>query len=77
MSPAASGTPENSNYKAWPTTVSSLAVGIVFFTLWFWLLPSWLGFRIETAGAARWRWIAAIHGFPKKLVLNWSCLCRA
>jgi len=28
-------------------------VGAAFFTLWFWLLPSWLGFRIETAGVAR------------------------
>jgi protein-S-isoprenylcysteine O-methyltransferase Ste14 len=44
----------------WLTTVASLAVGTAFFALWFWLLPSWLGFRIDTAGAARWRWIAAL-----------------
>jgi hypothetical protein len=44
----------------WLTTVASLAVGTAFFALWFWLLPAWLGFRIDTAGAARWRWIAAL-----------------
>ena len=44
----------------WLTTVASLAVGAAFFALWFWLLPQWLGFRVETAGAARWRWLAAI-----------------
>jgi len=42
------------------TALASLAVGTAFFSLWFWLLPQWLGFRVETAGAARWRWLAAI-----------------
>lgn len=44
----------------WPATVASLAVGGVFFALWFWLLPSWLGFRVDMAGVASWRWIAAV-----------------
>src|ERR1700733_8665522 len=44
----------------WLTTVASLAVGGAFFALWFWLLPQWLRFRVETAGAARWRWLAAV-----------------
>ena len=44
----------------WPTTVAALAVGAAFFALWFWLLPSWLGFSVDTVGAARWRWIAAV-----------------
>jgi protein-S-isoprenylcysteine O-methyltransferase Ste14 len=35
-------------------------VGTAFFALWFWLLSFWLGFRIDTAGAARWRWIATL-----------------
>jgi len=34
----------------WPTTVAGLVVGTAFFALWFWLLPGWLGFRVETAG---------------------------
>ena len=42
------------------TVIASLTVGCAFFALWFWLLPGWLGFRVETAGAARWRWLAAI-----------------
>jgi hypothetical protein len=32
----------------WPTTVAALVVGAAFFALWFWLLPGWLGFRVET-----------------------------
>lgn len=34
----------------WPTAVASLIVGLAFFSLWFWLLPQWLGFRVEIAG---------------------------
>ena len=59
----------------WPTTVASLAVGAVFFALWFWLLPSWLGFHVDTAGAARWRWIAAVPsvlGFAVALRCVWD-----
>lgn len=44
----------------WPVTVASLAVGCAFFSLWFWLLPSWLGFHVDAAGRASWRWIAAV-----------------
>jgi protein-S-isoprenylcysteine O-methyltransferase Ste14 len=40
--------------------VTSLAVGAAFFALWFWLLPHWLGFHVDTSGAARWRWIAGV-----------------
>ena len=59
----------------WLTTVAALAVGAAFFGLWFWLLPSWLGFRVETAGAARWRWLAAIPsvlGFAIALRCVWD-----
>lgn len=46
--------------EKWLTLLASLIVGAAFFTLWFWLLPSWLGFRVEAAGTASWRWLAAI-----------------
>lgn len=36
--------------------------GAAFFTLWFWLLPSWLGFRVEATEAAPWRWIFVVPG---------------
>ena len=44
----------------WPVAGASLAVGCAFFAVWFWLLPSWLGFRVDTTRAAPWRWIAAL-----------------
>jgi protein-S-isoprenylcysteine O-methyltransferase Ste14 len=56
------------------TAVASLAVGAAFFSLWFWLLPQWLGFSVEMAGAARWRWLAAILsvlGFAVALRCVW------
>jgi protein-S-isoprenylcysteine O-methyltransferase Ste14 len=59
----------------WPATAASLAVGAAFFALWFWLLPSWLGFHLDTAGAARWRWIAAVPsvlGFAVALWCVWN-----
>jgi protein-S-isoprenylcysteine O-methyltransferase Ste14 len=46
------------------TAVASLLVGAGFFSLWFRLLPGWLGFHVETTGAARWRWIAAVPSVP-------------
>ncbi len=59
----------------WPATAASLAVGAAFFALWFWLLPSWLGFRVNAAGAAPWRWIAAVPsvlGFAVALRCVWD-----
>ena len=59
----------------WPTTLASLVVGAAFLALWFWLLPPWLGFRVEMSGAARWRWIAAIPsalGFAVALRCIWD-----
>jgi protein-S-isoprenylcysteine O-methyltransferase Ste14 len=44
----------------WLTTAAALVVGAAFFALWFWLLPGWLGFRVDTAGWSRWRWLAAV-----------------
>jgi len=59
----------------WPTTIASLAVGVAFFSLWFWLLPQWLGFHVEAAGAANWRWLAAVPsvlGFAVALRCVWD-----
>src|SRR2546429_2661632 len=42
------------------SAAAALAVGGAFFALWFWLLPGWLGFRVETAGAGRWGWVGGV-----------------
>lgn len=59
----------------WPVTAAALAVGCGFFALWFWLLPGWLGFQVDTAGAARWRWMAvvpAVLGFAVAFRCVWD-----
>ena len=48
----------------WLTASASLIVGTSFFTLWFWLLPPWLGFHVDPLGVIPWRWISA---FPSVL----------
>ncbi len=56
----------------WAAAVASLAVGAAFLALWFWLLPSWLGFRVAPL---RWRWIAALPsvlGFAVALRCVWD-----
>jgi protein-S-isoprenylcysteine O-methyltransferase Ste14 len=57
------------------TTIASLAAGAGFLALWFWLLPAWLGFRVDTSGAGRWRWLAAVPsalGFAVALRCIWD-----
>jgi protein-S-isoprenylcysteine O-methyltransferase Ste14 len=57
------------------TAIASLAAGVAFFALWFWLLPSWLGFQAKAAGGARWRRIAAVPsvlGFAVALRCVWD-----
>lgn len=59
----------------WLTTIASLIVGAAFFALWFWLLPPWLGFGVDTAPTAGWRWIAALPsvlGFAVALRCIWD-----
>jgi protein-S-isoprenylcysteine O-methyltransferase Ste14 len=63
------------NDKRWLTATASLIVGAAFFSLWFWLLPRWLGFDVEAANTARWRWLAAIPsvlGFAIALRCVWD-----
>jgi protein-S-isoprenylcysteine O-methyltransferase Ste14 len=76
MTSGQAGTRRSSNQDAhWPTTIASLAVGAAFFALWFWLLPSWLGFHVDAAGWARWRWVAAVPsvlGFAVALRCVWD-----
>ena len=67
--------PAAENRNRWLTAVAALAVGAAFFSLWFWLLPQWLGFSVEAAGAARWRWAAAVPsvlGFAVALRCVWD-----
>ena len=52
--------PAVSQEHRWPTAIASLIVGTAFFSLWFWLLPRWLGFDVEAARAAHWRWIGVL-----------------
>jgi len=63
------------NNLHWPTALASLIVGMVFFALWFWLLPPWLDFRVDIATVAPWRWIAGIPsvlGFAVALRCIWD-----
>jgi hypothetical protein len=70
-----SGNPAFHENPRWPTALASLALGAAFFALWFWLLPKWLSFTVEMAGAARGRWLAAIPsvlGFAVALRCVWD-----
>ena len=69
-------TGDTSSYlNRWLTVSASLLIGASFFALWFWLLPRWLGFQVEIAGQARWRWLAAVPsvlGFAVALRCIWD-----
>ena len=56
--PAASHS--SNSAERWLTLSAALVVGAAFLSLWFWLLPRWLGFRAELAQMERWRWLAAV-----------------
>lgn len=67
--------PAGGNGYRWLTAIASLAVGSGFFALWFWLLPQWLGFSVEAAHGAGWRWLAAgpsVLGFAVALRCVWD-----
>ena len=64
-----------SREQHWPIAMAALAVGTAFLSLWFWLLPQWLGFQVEMAGATHWRWLAAlpsVMGFAVALRCVWD-----
>src|SRR5690349_24445913 len=70
-----SNSPADDALDKWISAAVALLVGCAFFALWFWLLPGWLAFSVETAGAARWRWLAAIPsvlGFAVALRCVWD-----
>jgi protein-S-isoprenylcysteine O-methyltransferase Ste14 len=67
--------PDHHESNQWMSAVAALVVGAAFLGLWFWLLPSWLGLRVVTAGTARWRLLAAIPsviGFAIALRCIWD-----
>jgi len=67
-------TDESESVARWLAAAASLIVGSLFFALWFWLLPGWLGLRVNAA-AARWRWLAAVPsalGFAVALRCIWG-----
>lgn len=67
--------PTADHVHRWLAAIVSLTVGAAFLALWFWLLPQWLGFTVEIAGPARWRWLAAIPsalGFAVALRCIWN-----
>jgi protein-S-isoprenylcysteine O-methyltransferase Ste14 len=75
MTDTQSRVPESGHGYRGFTAAAALAVGALFFALWFWLLPQWLGFSVEMAGAALWRWLAAVPsvlGFAVALRCVWD-----
>jgi protein-S-isoprenylcysteine O-methyltransferase Ste14 len=76
MVPAQAGSaPASDRIDQVLSAVAALTAGTAFLALWFWLLPGWLGFRVDLAGSARWRWLAAIPsalGFAVALRCIWD-----
>src|SRR5438445_10281228 len=75
MTAGQSGSAPAVREEHWPMTLASLAVGGAFFASWCWLRPRWLGFAVEAATTAHWRWLAAIPsvlGFAVALRCIWD-----
>jgi len=69
------GGPGAEHAHQYVSAAAALIVGLAFFALWFWLLPGWLDFRVNTAGTAGWRWLGAIPsvlGFAVALRCVWD-----
>jgi len=57
------------------SALASLTVGALFFALWFWLLPGWLGFQSDMESIPSWRWLFAVPsilGFAVALRCVWD-----
>ncbi len=57
------------------STIGSLVVGGCFFTLWFWLLPGWLGFHVDFTAMPWWKMIVAaisVLGFSVAIRCVWD-----
>jgi steroid 5-alpha reductase family enzyme len=66
---------EPQHLERWLTTLASLVAGAAFLSLWFWLLPRWLGLEAKAAHGEPWRWPAAIPsalGFTVALRCIWD-----
>ena len=75
MSNAAPAPQPAGRHGSLPAALASLTVGAGFLALWFWLLPSWLGFQSEVAGIGRWRWLGIIPcvlGFAVAIRCMWD-----
>ena len=73
-SPVENG-PAGVDDNRWLATLGALVVGAAFFALWFYLLPPWLGFRVQLTDVDRWRWLAVIpsvSGFAVALRCVWD-----
>jgi protein-S-isoprenylcysteine O-methyltransferase Ste14 len=67
--------PDLNRAPKWATALASLVAGALFFALWIWLLPNWLGFHVVAPDTAPWRWIAAIPsvlGFAVAIRCIWN-----
>jgi protein-S-isoprenylcysteine O-methyltransferase Ste14 len=59
----------------WAMAAASLTIGSAFLALWFWLLPPWLSFQVESVRAAGWRWLGAVPavlGFAVAIRCIWN-----
>lgn len=67
--------PAVAHTSAWRTAIGSMLIGGVFFGLWFWLLPHWLGLEVKALRSEPWRWVFAIPsvlGFAVALRCVWD-----
>ena len=67
--------PNDTPGNRWLTALASLVVGAAFLSLWFWLLPRWLGFTVDLSGPSAWRWLAAVPsaiGFGVAIRCIWN-----
>jgi protein-S-isoprenylcysteine O-methyltransferase Ste14 len=73
--PNPSSPPGSAGQTPFLSAAASLVVGAAFLSLWFWLLPKWLGFTVDLSGWRGWRWLAAVPsvlGFAVALRCVWD-----